>query len=78
MAITACLPYFLKFLWNSVKTETVASKIEKEASYIARTNGKRSFPWRYFVISTSDEQLIENTMTYQLARKKCIEGYFLD
>ena len=31
-------------------------KIEKEASYIARTNGKRSFPWRYFVISTNDEQ----------------------
>lgn len=44
-------------------------KIEKEASYIARTNGKRSFPWRYFVISTNDEQLIENTMTYQLAQK---------
>ncbi|MFV0326938.1 MAG: glycoside hydrolase family 97 protein, partial [Bacteroides xylanisolvens] len=48
-------------------------KIEKEASYIARTNGKRSFPWRYFVISTNDEQLIENTMTYQLAQKNVLE-----
>ena len=48
-------------------------KIEKEASYIARTNGKRSFPWRYFVISTNDEQLIENTMTYQLAQKNVLK-----
>lgn len=26
-------------------------KILKEADYIAKTPGKRSFPWRYFVIS---------------------------
>lgn len=48
-------------------------KIVKEADYIAKTNGKRSFPWRYFVISKNDGQLIENTMTYKLAEKNTLE-----
>ncbi|GHV20759.1 alpha-glucosidase [Bacteroidia bacterium] len=42
-------------------------KILKEADYIAKTNGKRNFPWRYFVITKNDKQLIENTMTCRLA-----------
>jgi alpha-glucosidase len=42
-------------------------KIEKEAGYIARTSGKRDYPWRYFVITENDKQLIENTMTLRLA-----------
>ena len=44
-------------------------KIVKEADYIAKTTGKRSYPWRYFVITKEDRQLIENTMTYKLATK---------
>lgn len=48
-------------------------KILKEADYIAQTQGKRSFPWRYFVISKNDGQLIENTMTYKLAEKSVLE-----
>lgn len=44
-------------------------KLVKEADYIAKTTGKRSFPWRYFVISEEDRQLVENTMTYKLATK---------
>lgn len=44
-------------------------KLVKEADYIAKTTGKRSFPWRYFVISEEDGQLVENTMTYKLATK---------
>jgi len=44
-------------------------KILKEADYIAKTEGTRSFPWRYFVITTDDKQLIENTMTLKLAAK---------
>lgn len=47
-------------------------KLLKEADYIAKTNGKRSFPWRYFVISKEDGQLIENTMTARLAEKSRI------
>ncbi len=44
-------------------------KLVKEADYIAKTSGKRSFPWRYFVITKDDRQLIENTMTFKLATK---------
>lgn len=48
-------------------------KILKEADYIAQTSGKRNFHWRYFVISTEDSQLIENTMSYRLAEKNILE-----
>ena len=42
-------------------------KITKEADYIAKTSGKRNFPWRYFVIAKEDGDLIETTMTARLA-----------
>lgn len=48
-------------------------KILKEADYIAKTNGARSFPWRYFVIAKEDGDLIENTMTACLAGENKIE-----
>ncbi len=48
-------------------------KITKEADYIAKTAGTRTFPWRYFVITTDDKQLIENTMTLQLASASVIK-----
>lgn len=48
-------------------------KILKEANYIARTTGKRSYPWRYFVITDDDRKLIENTLSYRLAEKNIIE-----
>ncbi|HML64430.1 MAG TPA: glycoside hydrolase family 97 protein [Dysgonomonas sp.] len=48
-------------------------KIVKEADYIAKTTGKRNFPWRYCVITKDDKQLIENTMTYRLATKSQLQ-----
>ncbi|MDC2611394.1 MULTISPECIES: glycoside hydrolase family 97 protein [Bacteroides] len=48
-------------------------KITEEADYIARTKGTRNYPWRYFVISRNDKQLIENTMTYRLAEKNQLQ-----
>ncbi len=42
-------------------------KLVKEAEYIAKTDGTRSFPWRYFVITSEDGQLLKNTMTARLA-----------
>ena len=48
-------------------------KITKEADYIAKTTGTRSFPWRYFVITIDDKQLMENTMTLQLASPSVIK-----
>jgi alpha-glucosidase len=48
-------------------------KITKEANYIAKTSGTRTFPWRYFVIATEDKQLMENTMTLQLSSQSVIK-----
>jgi alpha-glucosidase len=47
-------------------------KLVKEADYIAKTSGMRSFPWRYFVITKEDGKLIENTMTARLAEPNLI------
>lgn len=47
--------------------------ILKEAEYIAKTAGTRNFPWRYFVITKNDKELIENTMTLKLAPKSEIK-----
>lgn len=47
-------------------------KILKEADYIAKTDGKRSFPWRFFVITKDDKELIENTMSVKLATQNKI------
>lgn len=48
-------------------------KLVKEADYIALTKGKRSFPWRYFVITKEDGDLLENTMTACLAEENKID-----
>lgn len=48
-------------------------KLLKEADYIAKTVGKRNYPWRYFVITKEDKGLIETTLTYQLASPNKIE-----
>lgn len=49
-----------------------SQKILKEADYIAKTTGNRTFPWRYFLVTKDDRQLLENTMTYKLASKSVI------
>ena len=41
--------------------------------YIAKTAGKRSFPWRYFVITKEDAGLVETTMTCRLAQESRVE-----
>lgn len=42
-------------------------KILKEANYIAKTSGKRNFPWRFFVISDNDKDIVANEMVYILS-----------
>lgn len=44
-----------------------SQKILKEADYIAKTSGTRSFPWRYIVVAKEDKVLLENTMTLKLS-----------
>lgn len=47
-------------------------KIVREADYIAKTTGTRTFPWRYFVVAKEDKQLMQNTMTLKLAPKSIL------
>ena len=42
-------------------------KILKEADYIAKTSGMRSFPWRFFVISKDACDIAENEMSFVLS-----------
>lgn len=40
--------------------------VERE-DFLAKTNGKRKFPWRLMVISDEDKDLVENELVYKLA-----------
>lgn len=48
--------------------------IKKEADYIAKTSGKRTFPWRVFMLSENDAELLENQMVYSLSRPTTLEN----
>lgn len=41
--------------------------VKERESYIAKTKGTRSFPWRVFVVSENDGQLLDCDMVYRLA-----------
>ncbi len=41
--------------------------VRSNENFIAKTNGKRSFPWRVIMIADSDREILENTLIYQLA-----------
>ncbi len=41
--------------------------VVERANYLAKTEGKRSFPWRVLAIARNDADLITNQLTYQLA-----------
>ena len=41
--------------------------VRKRANYIARTAGKREFPWRIVAIADRDRDLLENQIVYKLA-----------
>ena len=46
--------------------------ITKEAEYIAKTEGRRAFPWRVFIIG-SDATLVESNLIYQLSEPTVIQ-----
>lgn len=56
---------------DSIQVGDRHTKATKEAEYIARTNGTRNFPWRYFVIGDS-KTLVENTMNARLSSDVCM------
>ena len=41
--------------------------------YIAKTNGKRTFPWRVFAVAQEDKDLMNNQLVYLLAPECQIE-----
>lgn len=41
--------------------------ITRNADYIAKTAGTRTFPWRVLMIGADDRSLLENTLVYQLS-----------
>lgn len=47
-------------------------KIVKEADYIARTSGTRTFPWRVFTITDDDRKLAGSDMVFKLSRPVAI------
>lgn len=48
-------------------------KVSEYADYLAKTNGKRTFPWRILAIAKDDAELITNQLSYQLAQPCAIE-----
>lgn len=42
--------------------------VTKRADFIAKTNGRRSYPWRVLIVAEKDGDLIENQMVYKLAK----------
>jgi len=54
------------------KKETVKGDrnvtVDERFDYIAKTSGKRSFPWRVCLITERDGELIESAMIYKLAK----------
>ncbi len=46
--------------------------VERE-NYLAKTKGKRDFPWRVFIMAEKDGDLIESEMVYRLAKPNQLE-----
>ncbi|GGF74773.1 glycoside hydrolase family 97 protein [Wenyingzhuangia marina] len=62
-----------KSIFPKVVLSTIKGKRDRaeiigtEANYIAKTSGNRAFPWRVFMISPKDSDIISNNLVYQLA-----------
>ena len=41
--------------------------VRQRHDYIAKTDGRRTFPWRCFIVADRDAQLLETDMVYRLA-----------
>lgn len=61
---------------TEIKTKGDRSEIiVKEANYIAKTSGNRTFPWRVFTITGEDKDLLKSQMVYNLSRKNTTENF---
>lgn len=61
-------PYPLKIEPANHGTSDRNVVIAEAADYVARTGGTRSFPWRTYVITNDDRDLLTNEMVFLLSR----------
>lgn len=47
--------------------------VVREAEYIAETQAKRTYPWRYVLVAREDGELVENTFTCRLATQTILD-----
>lgn len=47
--------------------------VTERAAYIAKTNGKRDFPWRVIGVAREDIDLVDSDLVYKLARPAAIK-----
>jgi alpha-glucosidase len=69
---------FPKYVIETKAAERGADRnqiITKEADFICKTQGKRTCPWRVFVITDDDHELLKNTTVYQLSRDNKDEDF---
>ncbi len=59
--------YVLKAVPNEGSSPDRNQIIEQEADFIARVDGKRSYPWRVFIISDDDRTFVESNLVTILA-----------
>lgn len=52
----------------------VQEYVSEKEDYIAKTQGKRSFPWRIFAVTTDDRQMPVNNLVYSLASPSKMEN----
>ncbi|MFT3739652.1 MAG: glycoside hydrolase family 97 protein [Breznakibacter sp.] len=49
------------------------SVVQRTRGYIAKTEGKRAFPWRVFILTDDDKALLTNQIIYKLAEPSRLE-----
>ncbi len=68
---------FPKYVLEAVDSERNPDRdqtITKEADYIAKISGKKSYPWRVFIISDDDRTLVESNLAFQLSKPCVLEN----
>jgi len=70
--MTAIFPHIIKETRPDPKHPDRNELVVLENEEIARTFGKRNFPWRYFIMADNDADLINSNIPYQLAGKQKI------
>lgn len=64
---------FPKVIEQSTPVRDRGIKITKLANYMAKTAGKRKYPWRSIAICPEDKDLLVNNLTYKLSSPSVIE-----